>query len=95
MLEITTALLSDEFVEQYAPREKPDGSLVYDYHETRQFPMNHIWTLVESGEKDNTYAIPGYHMVNRVGYLVTEKQWTDDNIEVLWIDDTEIERNIL
>ena len=37
----------------------------------------YIWTIL-----DNYTIIPGYHLVNRIGYLITEKPWLTDNIEV-------------
>ena len=40
-----------------------------------------IWTLIE-GEEENTYVIPGFHIVNRIGFFVTENGWENENIEV-------------
>lgn len=31
-----------------------------------------VWTLVE-GENNTTYLLSGFHLVNRIGYLVTQE----------------------
>lgn len=77
-------LTADEFVEQYEPREFPDGSFIIDRHATRKFPVSYVWTIVEGDDTDNLYAIPGYRIVNRVGYIVTEKPWRHENLEAVW-----------
>lgn len=47
--------------------------------------INKIWTFIEC---DGVMLIsPGYHLVNRQGYFVTEVPWTDVNLEIeLWND---------
>lgn len=47
--------------------------------------LNHIWTLI-NGENENTWIVPGYSIVDRMGYFVTDNAWEDENIEV---DDNE------
>lgn len=42
---------------------------------------NFIWTLVDCDDEEQ-YIIPGYHIVNRSFYLLTEIPWEDENIEV-------------
>lgn len=42
---------------------------------------NTIWTLV-NGENETEWIIPGYSIVNRIGYFETENAWEDENIEV-------------
>lgn len=37
-----------------------------------------VWTMVEA-ENDKWYISPGYHLVNRVGYLLTEKALDSKN----------------
>ena len=43
--------------------------------------INFIWTGV-SCKNEETYLIPGYHLVNREFYYICEIPWTDENIEV-------------
>ena len=43
----------------------------------KQVPNNRIWTIVD-GDGDDLIIIAGYHFVNRLGYLVTDKAWEDE-----------------
>jgi len=46
---------------------------LWDYHQ--------VWTLID--ESGDTYIIPGYHIVNRLGYFLTKKPWTSVQITVI------------
>lgn len=35
-----------------------------------------IWTLID-GEDGRNWLVAGYHLVNRIGYVVTEEPWED------------------
>ena len=37
---------------------------------------NRVWTIVEGD--DGMCFVAGFHLVNRMGYLVTEKPWNDE-----------------
>jgi hypothetical protein len=39
-----------------------------------------IWTIIEAG--DNCIVQAGYWVVNRMGYIVTEQTWDEENIIV-------------
>lgn len=42
-----------------------------------------IWTLVDGGDDDNQYVISGFHLVNRIGYLISTVPFPEDaTIEV-------------
>ena len=50
---------------------------------------NTIWTLVD-GDDGNQYVISGYHLVNRIGYLISTILFPDDaDIEVPILFDTD------
>jgi hypothetical protein len=37
-----------------------------------------IWTVIHSDGSSNAwFIVPGYHLVNRIGYLITEEEWAD------------------
>lgn len=38
------------------------------------------WTMIEGANK--IYIVPGVHYINRIGYYVTEKPWTDEYLIV-------------
>ena len=52
-------------------------------------PLNHVWTVVESGDDDDGswYAIPGFHIVNKLGYVITEKRWDDESQNAIYFLD--------
>jgi hypothetical protein len=79
-------LTEEAFEERYKPRlnhfypdaenEVPFGGCLYETygqewdHVKAQDPR-HVWTVV-SGEEDSLWYLPGFHLVNRLGYLVCE-----------------------
>ena len=44
---------------------------------TADLKPNHVWTLVEGD--GGTYVVNGYHLVNRIGYFVTQVPYDDKN----------------
>jgi uncharacterized short protein YbdD (DUF466 family) len=33
-----------------------------------------VWTIIE-GDNNKQYIVAGYHLINRMGYLITKKSW--------------------
>jgi hypothetical protein len=63
------------------------GCLFATYGEELEFVRSQdprsIWTLVDGGDDDNQYVISGYHLVNRIGYLISTVPFPEDaDIEV-------------
>ena len=44
-----------------------------DLELARSLNQDHVWTVVESGCDDDLWVTSGFHYVNRICYLVTEK----------------------
>ena len=44
-----------------------------------------LWTVVE-GDDGNLYIVAGYHLVNRLHYVVTVEEWSDDGEEYMWCE---------
>jgi len=84
--ESTIKLTEDEFVSRYEPREQPDGSMIIEFHATRKYPHNYVWSIVEGDATENLYAVPGIRIVNCVGFVICEKPWDDDTIEAVWFE---------
>lgn len=40
-----------------------------------------IWTLID-GENNNSWIIPGFHIVDRIGYFICQIAWTNEDIIV-------------
>lgn len=62
-----------------------DGCMFETYggefaHVLRNADDKKVWTYVEGDE--GLYLIPGLHFVNRLGYLITDKPYADETIEV-------------
>jgi hypothetical protein len=82
----------EEWEEEYVPVKNHlddnasfDGCMFETYdeefvHVLRNADDKKVWTYVEGDE--GLYLIPGLHFVNRLGYLITEKPYTDETIEV-------------
>lgn len=52
-----------------------------DFEFVKQQPSAHVWTWVDTDE--GSYIINGLHIVNRIGYFVTERPWESDiDVEV-------------
>ena len=67
-----------------------DPSLVYffetygrelDYVRSEIHACN-VWTWVDGDE--GSYLVAGYHLVNRIGYFITEKQWDDKDLVITY-----------
>jgi hypothetical protein len=83
-----------DFIEQYGlvPNDfesnaSIDGCLFETYGAQLEFVKSHdkthIWTLIQGDSDDGgEVVLPGYHMANRIGYLITREPWTDDSIVV-------------
>jgi hypothetical protein len=50
----------------------------------RSQPIENIWTYCIAG--DEAYIISGYHIVNRIGYYITEKPYPPDEYIVVDVD---------
>lgn len=80
------AISESRFWDVYRPLPDPGGNdHIWDYKPTLNYPLNQVWTLIE-GEDNyrNLYACPGYHIVNVIGYCVTEKPWTDPTRDAMY-----------
>lgn len=64
------------FWNEYRPIDDPvQGHPIREREGICNVAFERLWTLVETGESEVLYALPGYHFVNRLGYIVTEKAW--------------------
>lgn len=81
-----------QFDDEYIPVPREDGEVVRDFEDLAELEkagkLNCVWTLVD-GDDGGMYALAGVHVVNRVGYIVTEKPWQNDDDEAVWIEPRE------
>lgn len=86
---MTNAYISEkEFDEHWGARVRADGNL-FQFDDVRDMPVEHVWTVVESGDcSDGTwYAAPGLHVVNRLGYVLTNVAWVDTTADAIYFPD--------
>jgi hypothetical protein len=88
----------EEWMERFGePRENSGGSSLFetfgeDYDAVAAADPMTVWTVVEGDETENQYLLPGFHFVNRIGYVLAEKPITQEELdsgewgEVLWVD---------
>ena len=86
-------IMYDDWVDQYQPTENPfnkdagyEGGMFETYGEENEFVLdklnrNTVWTLI-TGDNEESWIIPGYHIVNRMGFFITAKPWESTNIQV-------------
>ena len=72
---MATSITEDEWDQQYNPL---NDSLLQDHGRDLELvmlqPKDQIWTLVEA-ENEKLFIRNGYHIVNRIGYYITQKPW--------------------
>jgi len=56
-----------------------------EHEHTINTPLNRVWTVVE-GDDARLIALPGYHVVNRICYVVTGKPWAQDTPGFDWVE---------
>ena len=76
-----TEMDNDLFDTFYWPLPAPDGSDIWQHEDVRVAPVEKVWTVVD-GDSGGLFAMPGRHIVNRVGYMVTSRAWTHEDITV-------------
>ncbi len=73
-------ITEDQWYARYAPMTDSPLDDVDDY-----VPVRNVWTLVETD--GSLYVLNGFHVVNKIGYHITEERWArGEEIEVR-IDD--------
>jgi hypothetical protein len=76
----------DKFIEKFKPitnhiddNASLDGTMFETYGAEMEFvntiPVTRVWTLCDDGEQ---CLVSGKYLVNRIGYIVTEKEYTSD-----------------
>lgn len=51
----------------------------WEHADAVKMPTNQVWTIVEGDEGDDWWALTGFHIVNKLFYVVTTEPWTDDD----------------
>jgi hypothetical protein len=81
-----TILSEKEFQDRFVPQTHPDGNL-FDWDQIKHLDYRNVWSIVENDENNNWYALPGFHIVNVLGYVTSALPWTDDIDEAMYFED--------
>ena len=79
-------ICEDDFIEVFGARAQDSGDL-FEFEQVKHLPLNTVWTIVTSDECDSWIARPGFGIVNRLGYVVSERPWTDPDLFAYWFKD--------
>jgi len=84
----------EQFDEKYNPIIRDDNSICWwepygdDLLVVQSYPNNKVWTCIGNFENDDLYLIPGVYLINRLFYIICNKEWTDENEYVeYWKED--------
>jgi len=80
-----------DFKDIWGAYVKPSGDL-FEFEDVRDQQPEHVWTIVDSGDDSdgNWYAQPGFCIVNKLGYVMTRKPWSDSTPDAIYfLDDFE------
>ena len=84
---MTASIISeDDFWTIWQPQLKPADELL-DYSDIKDLPLTQVWTIVDTGgENNNWYACPGFHIVNKLGYVTTIKHWGNNTPDAVYYE---------
>jgi hypothetical protein len=77
----------DEFNEKYTILQSPSGDTVRPPKQLFRLRVSYrnIWSVME-GDDGSADILPGTHIVNNVGYVVTEQPWQDTRENYVWLE---------
>ena len=75
----------DDFRNVWGAHVSCTGDL-FNYAQVHGLPLNMVWTIVDTDE-GHWIAIPGFHVVNKLGYCLTQLPWNDNTPDAYWFYD--------
>lgn len=70
--------LDDRFHKLPNPSDPSEGDH-WEHADAVKMPTNQVWTIVEGDEGNDWWALTGFHIVNKLFYVVTKEPWSDDD----------------
>ena len=72
----------ETFIKLFQPLEREDGSILWetygeDLEQVIRTPPHRIWTVMDCDGR--LIITAGYHLVNRMNYIITSKSWTNES----------------
>lgn len=72
----------DEFFGVWGAHKRQDENY-FTFDDVKDKPVELVWSVIEGDE--SIVAVPGFHVVNMLGYMMTTKPWTDEGVWcLLW-----------
>jgi hypothetical protein len=93
-----TIRTEEEWLERFGDvRDTQEGTTLHETYGTdletvRSADPLTVWSVIEGDETENLYLLPGFHSVNLIGYVLSEKPITQEELdsgewnETLWVD---------
>jgi hypothetical protein len=91
---MTTSVMlhEDAFYEYFKPYRHPDAchdiwgglgleTFGKDLETVRKLDLSFVWTVLDGDSSNDQWISPGFHFVNRICYLVTEKPHQGIDVE--------------
>lgn len=75
-----------DFEKEYSPTDMMSHPDVRKYIDEKGFTHKNVWTIIDGDNSDNLFACAGFHIVNAIDYIVTEKEWTHENQTAEWLN---------
>lgn len=70
--------LDDRFTKLPNPSD-PSEADHWEHADAVKMPLNQVWTVVEGDSGSDWWAETGFHIVNKLFYVVTKEPWTDED----------------
>ena len=78
-----------EFFDHWGVSQPEEGGL-FEFSDVKDVDPHHVWTVVDD-TRGGECALPGFHAVNVIGYVTTERVWTSKDISVAyWRPDEDV-----
>lgn len=91
---IQDVIAEGAFMEEYRPVELEQEAevMMQTFDEAlalaqkRGGSVSNVWSIIEGDDDDTLYASAGFHHVNVIGFIVTEKEWETGIEDAVWFD---------
>ena len=70
--------LDDRFTKLPNPSD-PTEADHWEHEDAIKMPTRQVWTIVEGDSGKDWWALTGFHIVNKLFYVVTKEEWTDED----------------
>ncbi|MDR2874560.1 MAG: hypothetical protein LBV44_01340 [Methylobacillus sp.] len=86
----------NDFFNIWGAYVKNNGDMFF-FEDVKFQPPNYVWTIIECdsdyGRSAHWIASPGFHIVNILGYVMTQKPWNNDTPDAFYsYDDFNLRR---